>query len=147
MRFDEASAWYAEFGAFYIGLQFAGARQLRAARGRGPRAWALNGSALHPASERARFRSAALYCGSEPGGAHELRPRRPFLATTPAFHGTPGNKACHYVGIPLIVVSLFAMLSGGAPLHGGRLHVTLAEAALLAATAYYLQARRRRWPC
>jgi hydrogen peroxide-dependent heme synthase len=23
MRFDEASAWYAEFGAFYIGLQFA----------------------------------------------------------------------------------------------------------------------------
>jgi len=22
MRFDEASAWYAEFGPFYIGLQF-----------------------------------------------------------------------------------------------------------------------------
>ena len=25
MRFDEASAWYAEFGAFFIGLQFAAA--------------------------------------------------------------------------------------------------------------------------
>jgi chlorite dismutase len=22
MRFDEASAWYAEFGPFYVGLQF-----------------------------------------------------------------------------------------------------------------------------
>jgi chlorite dismutase len=22
MRFDEASAWYGEFGAFYVGLQF-----------------------------------------------------------------------------------------------------------------------------
>ena len=28
-----------------------------------------------------------------------------------AFHGTAGNRACHYVGIPLIVLSLFALLS------------------------------------
>jgi uncharacterized membrane protein YGL010W len=28
-----------------------------------------------------------------------------------AFHGTPGNQACHYVGIPLIVLTLFAMLA------------------------------------
>ena len=40
MRFDEASAWYAEFGPFYIGLQFARDRASAAARGRGPAAQA-----------------------------------------------------------------------------------------------------------
>jgi uncharacterized membrane protein YGL010W len=55
-----------------------------------------------------------------------------------AFHGTPGNKACHYVGIPLIVVSLFAMLSAVPLFTAGGFTVTLAEAVLLAATAYYL---------
>ena len=55
-----------------------------------------------------------------------------------AFHGTPGNKACHYVGIPLIVVSLFAML-GAVPLFtAGGFTVTLAEVLLVAATIYYL---------
>ena len=29
-----------------------------------------------------------------------------------AFHGTPGNKACHYVAVPLIVLTVFA-LDGG----------------------------------
>jgi uncharacterized membrane protein YGL010W len=42
-----------------------------------------------------------------------------------AFHGTPGNRACHYIGIPLIVLSLFAMLSA-VPLFA------------VGATAYYL---------
>lgn len=54
-----------------------------------------------------------------------------------AFHGTPGNRACHYVGIPLIVLSLFALLSAVPLLSLGGYTITLAEV-LLAATAYYL---------
>jgi uncharacterized membrane protein YGL010W len=56
-----------------------------------------------------------------------------------AFHGTPGNRACHYVGIPLIVFSLFALL-GAAPLATvGGFTVTLAEVVILATTVYYLR--------
>ena len=36
MRFDEASAWYAEFGPFYVGLQFSAVRAAEVPRGRGP---------------------------------------------------------------------------------------------------------------
>jgi len=36
MRFDEVSAWYAEFGAFYIGLQFAAAQLPRLLEGEVP---------------------------------------------------------------------------------------------------------------
>ena len=56
-----------------------------------------------------------------------------------AFHGTPGNKACHYIGIPLIAVSLFALLSAVPLLTIGGFTPTLAEVVLLAATAYYLK--------
>ena len=56
-----------------------------------------------------------------------------------AFHGTPGNKACHYVGIPLIVVSLIALLSTVPLFTVGAYTVTLAEVVLLAATAYYMR--------
>ena len=55
-----------------------------------------------------------------------------------AFHGTPGNKACHYVGIPLIVLSLFAMLRLVPLFTVGGLTVSLAEVLLVAASAYYL---------
>jgi uncharacterized membrane protein YGL010W len=55
-----------------------------------------------------------------------------------AFHGTPGNRACHYVGIPLIVLSLFAMLSAVPLFTVGGFTVTLAVVLLLGATAYYL---------
>ncbi len=55
-----------------------------------------------------------------------------------AFHGTPGNQACHYVGIPLIVVSVFALLSAVPLFTVGGFTVTLAEVVLLASTAYYL---------
>ena len=55
-----------------------------------------------------------------------------------AFHGTPGNKACHYIGIPLIMLSLFAML-GAVPLFAiGAYTVTAAEVLVVLATAYYL---------
>jgi uncharacterized membrane protein YGL010W len=56
-----------------------------------------------------------------------------------AFHGTPGNKACHYVGIPLIVVSLFALLSAVPLFTVGGFTVTLAEVVLLATTVYYVR--------
>ena len=55
-----------------------------------------------------------------------------------AFHGTPGNRACHYVGIPLIVLSLFALLSAVPLFTLGGYTVTLAEVLLLGATVYYL---------
>jgi uncharacterized membrane protein YGL010W len=54
-----------------------------------------------------------------------------------AFHATPGNKACHYVGIPLIVISLFGMLSRAPLAEVGGFTVTLAEVLLFAATLYY----------
>ena len=51
---------------------------------------------------------------------------------------TPGNKACHYVGIPLIVLTLFSLL-GAVPLFAvGSYTVTLAEVLLVLATVYYL---------
>lgn len=55
-----------------------------------------------------------------------------------AFHRTPGNKACHYVGIPLIVLSLFALLARVPLFEAGGFTMTLAEVVLLAATVYYL---------
>jgi uncharacterized membrane protein YGL010W len=55
-----------------------------------------------------------------------------------AFHRTPGNKACHYVGIPLIVLSLFALLARVPLFEAGGFTVTLAEVVLVAATIYYL---------
>ena len=55
-----------------------------------------------------------------------------------AFHRTPGNKACHYVGIPLIVLSLFALLARVPLFEALGFTLTLAEVVLLAATAYYL---------
>ena len=55
-----------------------------------------------------------------------------------AFHRTPGNKACHTVGIPLIVLSRFGMLSAVHLASVGGLEVTLAEVVLVLVTAYYL---------
>jgi uncharacterized membrane protein YGL010W len=55
-----------------------------------------------------------------------------------AFHRTPGNKACHYVGIPMIVLSLFALLARVPLFEAGGFTFTLAEVVLVAATIYYL---------
>jgi uncharacterized membrane protein YGL010W len=55
-----------------------------------------------------------------------------------AFHRTPGNKVCHSLGIPLIVLSSLALLAR-VPLFGvGGLSVTLAEVMILLFVAYYL---------
>jgi len=55
-----------------------------------------------------------------------------------AFHGTPGNKLCHYFGIPLIVLTLFTFLSTVELFSVGGFTVTLAEVLLLLVTVYYL---------
>lgn len=55
-----------------------------------------------------------------------------------AYHGTPGNKACHYVAVPLIVLTLFALLAQVELVTIGGFTVTLAEVVIVLATAYYL---------
>ena len=47
-----------------------------------------------------------------------------------SYHRTPGNQACHYAGIPLIVLSLFTFLSAVPLLDIGPLTLTLAELVL-----------------
>jgi len=63
---------------------------------------------------------------------------RTHFADYAAFHGTAGNRACHYVGIPLIVVSLFGLLAQVPLFTAAGLAFTLAEAVLVVATVYYL---------
>jgi uncharacterized membrane protein YGL010W len=63
---------------------------------------------------------------------------RAHFADYAAFHGTAGNKACHYVGIPLIVLALLALLARAPLFAVGGFTVTLAEVALVVVTAYYL---------
>src|SRR5512145_3341816 len=55
-----------------------------------------------------------------------------------AFHGTPGNQACHYVGIPLIVLTVFSMLAKVPLADVGGFTLTLAEVLIAAVTVYYL---------
>jgi uncharacterized membrane protein YGL010W len=63
---------------------------------------------------------------------------RAYFADYASFHGTPGNKACHYVGIPLIVLSVLALLARVPLFDVGGFTVTLAEVAVVLVTAYYL---------
>ena len=63
---------------------------------------------------------------------------RVHFADYASFHGTAGNKACHYVGIPLIVLALLALLARVPLVAVGGFTVTLAEVALVVVTAYYL---------
>jgi uncharacterized membrane protein YGL010W len=55
-----------------------------------------------------------------------------------AFHGTAGNKACHFVGIPLIVLTLIALLTQVPLAAVGGFTITLAEVLVVATTLYYL---------
>jgi|SRR5688572_7882125 len=55
-----------------------------------------------------------------------------------AFHGTPGNKACHYVAVPLIVLTLFSLLAQVELATVSGFTVTLAEVVIVLVTAYYL---------
>ena len=55
-----------------------------------------------------------------------------------AHHATPGNKLCHSIGIPLIVLSTFALLGKLELFRLGGFTVTAAELVLVAVTLYYL---------
>ena len=54
-----------------------------------------------------------------------------------AFHATPGNKACHSVGIPLIVLTLFSFLAAVPLAEVAGFRLTLAEALLVAVSLFY----------
>lgn len=53
-------------------------------------------------------------------------------------HQTAGNQLCHSIGIPLIVFSAVTLLQQVPLVELGGHTVTLAEAVIVAATAYYL---------
>jgi uncharacterized membrane protein YGL010W len=55
-----------------------------------------------------------------------------------AFHRTRGNQACHYLGIPLIVLTLFSLLSQVHVATLGSYAVTLAEVLFVLVSIYYL---------
>ena len=55
-----------------------------------------------------------------------------------AFHGTPGNQACHYVAVPVIVLTVFALLAQVPLVTVSGFTVTLAEVVIFPVTAYYL---------
>ncbi len=54
-----------------------------------------------------------------------------------AFHRTAGNQACHYVGIPLIVFSIVALLTRVPVATTLGFRASAAEAALLLVTLFY----------
>ena len=54
------------------------------------------------------------------------------------FHATPGNQACHYFAVPLIVFAVFTMLAHVPLFAVSGFVVTAAELTLVAATLYYL---------
>jgi uncharacterized membrane protein YGL010W len=55
-----------------------------------------------------------------------------------SFHVTRGNQACHYIGIPMIVLTLLTFLAQVALFEVAGWSVTLAEVVILAVVAYYL---------
>src|SRR5262245_9560294 len=56
-----------------------------------------------------------------------------------SFHRTPGNQACHYVGIPLIVLSIFALLGRIGVATVGGIGISGAEVLLLVVSLYYVR--------
>lgn len=60
-----------------------------------------------------------------------------------AYHRTPGNRACHRVGIPLIVIALLGGLARMALPPLGPLRPDGAHALIVASTGFYLVLERR----
>ena len=56
-----------------------------------------------------------------------------------AFHATPGNRACHSVGIPMIFFAVVALLAHLPIAQVDGWVVTLAEPVILAVMLYYLR--------
>jgi uncharacterized membrane protein YGL010W len=63
---------------------------------------------------------------------------RSHFADYASFHATPGNQACHYAGIPLIVFTLVALLTRAPLATVSGFTVTLAELTVVVVTAWYL---------
>lgn len=55
-----------------------------------------------------------------------------------AHHGTPGNRLCHFIGIPLIVLCVFALLSKVPLIPLGSFTLTVAEVLLVGVTLFAL---------
>lgn len=55
-----------------------------------------------------------------------------------AYHRTPGNRACHMLGIPLIVFSLISLLTQVHLFVAGTYTVTLAEVLLIGSLLFYV---------
>ncbi len=55
-----------------------------------------------------------------------------------SFHVTRGNQACHYIGIPMIVLTLLTFLAQVALFEVAGWSVTLAEIVVLVVVTYYL---------
>ncbi len=64
---------------------------------------------------------------------------RTHFADYAAFHATSGNQLCHYLGIPLIVLTLLGFLSAVPLLELGGLPLTLAEPVLAGVVIYYFR--------
>lgn len=63
---------------------------------------------------------------------------RAHFADYAAFHRTAGNKACHSFGIPIIVLSLLALLARVPLVVLGGFELTLAEVVVALFVVYYL---------
>ena len=63
---------------------------------------------------------------------------RTHFADYAAFHRTAGNKACHSLGIPIIVLSSLALLARVPLLSAFGFELTLAELVIALFVAYYL---------
>jgi uncharacterized membrane protein YGL010W len=63
---------------------------------------------------------------------------RAHFADYATFHATPGNQACHYVAVPVIVLTVLALLAQVPLATVSGFTVTLAEIVLVLVTVYYL---------
>jgi uncharacterized membrane protein YGL010W len=63
---------------------------------------------------------------------------RAHFADYATFHATPGNKACHYVAVPVIVLTVIALLLQVPVAEVSGFTLTLAEIVVALATIYYL---------
>ncbi len=118
MRFDEASAWYAEFGPFYTGLQFPASELPALLEGRVPALGASGSGDTSAAAPSIVTLAPASVCAQLLGRRAEVQPEdfmtstlRSHFADYAAFHRTAGNKVCHALGIPLIVLRSLALLA------------------------------------
>ena len=80
----------------------------------------------------------SLYSLSQAPEAAMTDALRKHFADYAAFHTTAGNKACHSFGIPIIVLSLLALLARVPLVTLGGFELTLAELVIALFVLYYL---------